>query len=88
MVLRSLPRTLSLLWQADAGKVSFNHRVHAVVQFVQSRSSRNRMSPLRIFRQKDIGESAFYDSLVEDNTSKQPSYVDFLCSMHRHIQKS
>ena len=41
----------------------------------------------RIFRAKDAGERAFYDMLVEDPKNRQASYVDFLCNIHRHIQR-
>ena len=41
----------------------------------------------RIFRAKDAGERAFYDMLVEDAKNRQASYVDFLCNIHRHIQR-
>ncbi|GJQ12671.1 hypothetical protein GpartN1_g4462.t1 [Galdieria partita] len=42
---------------------------------------------IRIFGAKDQGASAFVDKLVEDRTSHSMSYVEFLCYVHREIQK-
>ncbi|EME30069.1 protein transport protein Sec24-like protein isoform 2 [Galdieria sulphuraria] len=42
---------------------------------------------IRIFGAKDQGVNAFTDRLVEDRTSYSMSYVEFLCYVHREIQK-
>lgn len=35
----------------------------------------------------DLVEAAFQANLVEDKSSAGPSYVDYLCTVHRHIQE-
>ena len=40
---------------------------------------------LEVLKRGEAGENEFYGMLVEDAKSKQTSYVNFLCNIHRHI---
>eukprot|EP00871_Galdieria_phlegrea_P002596 jgi/Galph1/3337/GphlegSOOS_G1955.1 len=42
---------------------------------------------IRVIRAKDHDETSFIDKLVEDRTSSSMSYVEYLCHIHREIQK-
>jgi len=59
-------------------------RVCKIVEAVRAHSG-NRQ-PLHFLRQGGPFEGRFFMRLIEDKVNNQPSYTDFLCSLHRHIQ--
>ncbi len=42
---------------------------------------------LRVARKGDPAEVAFFNGLVEDRSTAGPSYVQYLCDVHRLIQE-
>ncbi|KAM3726424.1 Protein transport protein [Dirofilaria immitis] len=58
------------------------------VRYVIDRVNMNRLRHMKLFviRQQDALESWMKKFLVEDRTSNMPSYVDYLCNIHREIR--
>jgi len=50
------------------------------------RIHRSSFMRLRVARKGDAAEVGFFNSLVEDKSTSGPSYVDYLCHVHRLIQ--
>lgn len=61
-------------------------RVHAILEAI--RSQRCKGAVVRVVRSRDTLEGKLFSMLVEDRTAsgEQNSYVDFLCTVHKHIQ--
>eukprot|EP00042_Codosiga_hollandica_P047345 m.511602 g.511602 ORF g.511602 m.511602 type:complete len:1116 (-) comp57429_c0_seq1:250-3597(-) len=59
-------------------------RVRSIVDAVTN--DRNQELKLTVIKQKDPIESLFMRYLVEDKMQENPSYVDYLCLIHREIQ--
>lgn len=58
------------------------------VRYVIDRVNMNRLRHMKLFiiRQQDALEAWMKKFLVEDRTSSTPSYVDYLCNIHREIR--
>ncbi|EJW80731.1 hypothetical protein WUBG_08360, partial [Wuchereria bancrofti] len=58
------------------------------LRYVISRVNLNRLRHMKLFliRQQDALEAWMKKFLVEDRTSSMPSYVDYLCNIHREIR--
>jgi protein transport protein SEC24 len=61
-------------------------RVFAIFESI--RSQRCKGAEIRVVRSRDLLESRLFSMLVEDRSAsgEQNSYVDFLCTVHKHIQ--
>jgi len=60
-------------------------RVHNLINEI--RKQRHIYQQIQFVKQGDInGESLFRANLVEESSNDAPSYVDFLCQVHRQIQ--
>lgn len=63
----------------------FSEQVHQVIQ--ELRRQRAHGMPFSIVRQQlDASEVSFANLLVEDKNLENPSYIDYLCLVHRNIQ--
>jgi len=58
--------------------------VNAVLD--EARRQRGAYMRTRVLKRRDPSESAFYSALVEDRFGSLPSYVEYLCQLHRQIQ--
>lgn len=58
------------------------------VRYVMDRVNTNRSRYMKLFliRQQDALEAWMKKFLVEDRTANMPSYVDYLCNIHREIR--
>ncbi|VDN17031.1 unnamed protein product [Gongylonema pulchrum] len=58
------------------------------IRFVIDRVNTNRVRHMKLFliRQQDALEAWMKKFLVEDRTANMPSYVDYLCNIHREIR--
>ncbi|KAK6110300.1 Sec23/Sec24 trunk domain family protein [Brugia pahangi] len=58
------------------------------LHYVINRVNLNRLRHMKLFliRQQDALEAWMKKFLVEDRTSSMPSYVDYLCNIHREIR--
>jgi len=61
-----------------------SEQVCRVVEAVRNQSGN--LQPIYFLRQGGPFEGRFFMRLIEDKIGNQPSYTDFLCSLHRHIQ--
>lgn len=52
----------------------------------QVRIQRSSFMRLRVSRRGDVSEAAFFSGLLEDRSTAGPSYVEYLCTVHRLIQ--
>lgn len=79
--------------QVDTGKLSLpqmetplSKRIRQIVEKIQQ--ERTRCMRVTLVKQRDKLESVFRHFLVEDRgTDGSPSYVDFLCHMHKEIKE-
>jgi protein transport protein SEC24 len=50
------------------------------------RKHRTRHGPIKVIRDRDPNEHMFLARLIEDRSTTAPSYVDYLCNLHKEIQ--
>lgn len=64
---------------------------HPIGQRVASILNEIRLSTVtfgrvHVLRDRDPAESQFFSRLIEDRTTSQKSYVEYLCHLHKEIQ--
>ena len=52
----------------------------------EARRQRGAYMRTRVLKRRDPLETSFYSALVEDRFGSMPSYVEYLCQLHRQIQ--
>lgn len=75
---KSVPLPLPVL------QTPFSQAVHELLHAL--RTKRTSFMAVEVIKRSSYAEAAFQSALIEDRSSGGPSYVEYLCAVHREIQ--